>query len=415
MAKLAILGGRPVAKLKAPAWPVHGREERRRLLKVLESGAWSWMGEMETALNEAWAKFNGSKHSLLVTNGTHALQMAYEALDIGMGDEVLVPASTWQATAAAALDVNAVPVLVDVAPETWCIDPKAAEAAITPRTRAIAAVHLYGCMADMDALMDLASRKGLSVVEDCAHQHGSQWRGRGAGTIGEIGTFSFQQSKVMTSGEGGSILVQDDALFVRLDQLRNCGRFSPHAPETEQRYLQSGNYRVTEWQAAVLLGQLERLPKQLAQREAAAKRLNKLLAKLPGVRPLKRHEGVTRQSYYAYGLRFLPEEWEGISRDRFCAALSAETGLTFHGVYEPLNRSPLYQPHTKNRHRLSDQYWAEIDPGRFELPATERMAYQEAVVTGHTSLLLPAREMDKVGEAIEKLHRSRDELRKLEA
>ena len=411
MAELAISGGRPVASLQTPAWPMHGEQEKRRVLKVLESGAWSWMGEMETSFNEAWAAFNGSKHALLVTNGTHALQLAYEGLDIGAGDEVLVPASTWQATAAAVLDVNAVPVLVDIEPDTWCIAPKAAEAAITSRTRAIAVVHLYGCMTEMDAIMELASRHGLSVVEDCAHQHGSQWRGKGAGTIGEVGTYSFQQSKVMTCGEGGGILVQDDKLFCRLDQLRNCGRFSPHFPEGEQRYVQSGNFRITEWQAAVLLGQLERLPSHLDRREACAQRLNQLLTEAAGVRPLKRHEAVTRQSYYAYGFRFIPEEWGGVTRDRFCAALSAETGLGFWSGYEPLNKSPLYQPHTKQRHRLNDCYWKQVDVARFELPTAELQAYRERVVTPHETLLLTPGDMDRIGEAIAKIFQHRDELR----
>jgi L-glutamine:2-deoxy-scyllo-inosose/3-amino-2,3-dideoxy-scyllo-inosose aminotransferase len=411
MGKLAISGGSPVAKLQTPPWPVHGEEEKRRLFKVLESGEWSWMGEMETSFNEAFAAFHGSKRSLLVTNGTHALQMAYEALDIGWGDEVLVPGTTWQATSAAVLDVNAVPVLVDVDPETWCIDPKVAEAAITSRTRCIAAVHLYGCMVDMDAIMELANRHGLTVVEDCAHQHGGQWRGKGVGTIGDIGTFSFQQSKVMTAGEGGGILVQDDGLFGRLDRLRNCGRFSPHLPDEEQRYLQSGNFRISEWQAAVLLGQLERLPEHLERREASAKRLNQFLAKAPGVRPLKRHEGVTRQSYYCYGFRFIPEEWDGIARGRFCEALTAEVGIGFGGVYAPLTHSELYQPHTKNRHRINDEYWARINPARYDLPNTERMASREAVVTSHVNLLLPPADMDKIGEAIDKIHRNQDELR----
>ncbi len=411
MAKLAIAGGNPVAKLQTPPWPEHGEPEKRRLLKVLQSGAWSWMGEMETSFNEAFASLHGSRHSLLVTNGTHALQLAYEALDIGWGDEVLVPGTTWQATAAAVLDVNAVPVLVDVDPETWCIDPKAAEAAITSHTRCIAGVHLYGCMVDMDAIMALASRHGLSVVEDCAHQHGGQWRGKGVGTIGDIGTFSFQQSKSMTAGEGGAILVQDDRLFGRLDQLRNCGRSSPHLPEDQQRYLQSGNFRITEWQAAVLLGQLERLPGHLERKQASANRLNEMLANLPGVRPLKRHEGVTRQSFYAYGFRFIPEEWDGVTRDRFCDALTAEVGIGFGGAYEPLTHSSIYQPHTKNRHRISDEYWAKIDPARYCLPNTERMASQEAVVTGHVNLLLPAADMDSVGEAIAKLYANQAELR----
>jgi len=266
-------------------------------------------------------------------------------------------------------------------------------------------------MVDMDAIMELANRQGLSVVEDCAHQHGGEWRGKGVGTIGDTGTFSFQQSKVMAAGEGGGILVQDDRLFCRLDQIRNCGRFSPHFPEEEQRYLQSGNFRITEWQAAVLLGQLERLPEHLERREASAKRLNEVLAEAPGVRALKRLQGVTRQSYYAYGFRFIPEEWDGVNRDQFAQALTAEVGIWFAGVYAPLAQSELYQPRTKQRHRISDEYWAKIDSGRHDLPNTDRIASKEAVVTDHSTLLLPSQDMDKVGEAIDKIHKNQAELR----
>jgi L-glutamine:2-deoxy-scyllo-inosose/3-amino-2,3-dideoxy-scyllo-inosose aminotransferase len=414
MAKLAISGGPPVTRLSTPNWPIYGHEERRRILKVLESGIWAYDGEMETSFNEAWATFNGSKHALSVTNGTHALQLAYEALDIGWGDEVLVPASTWQATAAAVLDVNAVPVLVDIDLDTWCLDPKAAEAAITSRTKAIATVHLYGCMSDMDAIMDIASRHGLYVVEDCSHQHGSQWQGKNAGTIGDIGTFSHQSSKVLNSGEGGSVLVQDDKIFYRLEQLRNCGHFSRQCPENERRYLQSGNYRIGEFQAALLLSQLERLPEQLEQRDACGQQLNAILEKAPGVCALKRYEAVMRQSYYMYAFRFIPEEWEGINIHLFRKGLSAETGLGFGGGYEPLNKCSLYQPLTKQRHRLDDAYYQRIDAARYKVPNAERMAYREGVCLSHTNLLLDPADMDKIGEAIDKLYTNQAELRKAE-
>jgi len=231
------------------------------------------------------------------------------------------------------------------------------------------------------------------------------------GTVGDIGTFSFQQTKVVTAGEGGAILVQDEELYRRLDQLRNCGRPSPHFPAEGQGPLQSGNYRITEWQAAILLGQLGRLPAQLEKREASGKRLNEILAATPGIGPLRRLEGVTRQSYYCYGFRFLPEEWQGVSRERFCEALNAETGLPFWAPYSSLNECDLYQPHTKKRHRISEEYWAAIDPTRFELPVTERLSRREAVITSHETLLLPAEDMDAVGEAISKMHAHQDELR----
>jgi dTDP-4-amino-4,6-dideoxygalactose transaminase len=160
-----------------------------------------------------------------------------------------------------------------------------------------------------------------------------------------------------------------------------------------------------------LLSQLERLPEHLERRDASGQRLNALLAELPGVKPLKRHEGVTRQSYYCYGFRFMPAEWDGVTRGRFCEALSAETGLGFSGVYEPLTHSSIYQPHTKKRHRISDEYWAKINPSAYSLPATENMATNEAVVTGHATLLLGPAAMDKIGEAIAKIHKNQSELK----
>src|SRR5262249_43640657 len=162
-----------------------------------ESGAWghidrtgAFVGEQQPAFERAFAELHGARHGLCVANGTVALQLAFEALDLGPGDEVIVPGLTWQATAAAALDVNAVPVLVDVEPDTWCLAPAAVEAAITPRTRAVVAVHLYNSLADLDALTALCREHDLFLVEDCAHSHGSAWNGRGVGTVGHVGCFS---------------------------------------------------------------------------------------------------------------------------------------------------------------------------------------------------------------------------------
>ena len=411
MGKLALAGGQPVAKLETPAWPIVGKEEEERAIAVTRSGNWSYNGPMETAFNEAWAAFSGSKHSLLVSNGTVALQLAYEALDIGRGDEVIVPGLTFQATASAALDVNAIPVLVDVDPDTWCLDPKAAEAAITSRTAAIVPVHLGCNLADMDAILDLASRNGLAVVEDCAHAPGAQWRETSAGTLGDIGTFSFQQSKSITCGEGGAILAQDDRLFGRLDQLRNCGRFSEHVPEEKQRYLQSGNYRLTEWQAAILLCALDRAPELMERRDACGSRLDQLLQAAPGVQPLKRDERITRRNYYTYPLRLIAEEWEGIDRDKFCRALGAETGVSFWPYCDALNDDPLYQPRTKRRYRLDDEHWAKIDPSRVHLPVCARITTQEGICTLHQNFLRDPSDMDAIAEAITKIYDNRDELR----
>ena len=201
----AVLGGTPVRSRGYPAWPVWDEHERDNLLAVLDAGGW-WQGDGDAASTFAaeFAAFHGARYGMALTNGTHALEAALAACDIGEGDEVIVPGLTFVASATAVLAVNATPVLVDIDPDSLCLDPDAAEAAITPRTRAVVVVHVAGAAADLDALVDLCGRRGLRLVEDCAHAHGTTWRGRGVGSWGDVGCFSMQRSKLMTAGEGGA-------------------------------------------------------------------------------------------------------------------------------------------------------------------------------------------------------------------
>ena len=207
MSDLALLGG-PKSKTKPfPGWPQFDDGERRALQAVLESGVW-WRtpGTKTLEFEQAFASFHGAQYGIAVTNGTAALEVTLAALGIKSGDEVIVPNFTFVATASAVLFANALPVLVDVSARTHCIDPDLAEAAITPRTKAIIAVHMGGHPADLDRLRQLTSRHGLALIEDCAHAHASEWRGQRVGTFGTAGTFSFQSSKLMTAGEGGIII-----------------------------------------------------------------------------------------------------------------------------------------------------------------------------------------------------------------
>jgi len=377
MSKLAINGGKPLRDAKTnpwPKWPLWDEKEEQGLLEVLKSGVWSYNGPKESEFNKAFAKFTGTKYAISVANGTVSLQLALEACGIGLGDEVIVPGLTWQATAAAALDVNAVPVLVDVNEDNWCIDPAEVEKAISPRTKAIIPVHLYGSFADMDAIMEIAGKHHLRVIEDCAHKHGSEWNGKKVGSIGDVGSFSFQLSKLMTAGEGGAITTSNSQLYEKLDALRNCGR----RPVNEQfadkgtgiygdegNLIQSGNYRITEFQAALLIESLKRLPEQNQIRDENAKYVNSLLSELPGILPMRSNEKETKGAYYNFSFRYNKEEFNDLDVAKFRKALGKELGCPVEPSYEPLNACALYTPHTKLcRYKLSEKHWKEINPAR---------------------------------------------------
>lgn len=423
MSRLALKGGTPVRDIKNnpwPKWPIWDEREERALLEVLRSGVWSYNGPREQQFNEAFARFTGAKYALSIANGTVTLQLALEACEIGYGDEVIVPGLTWQATAAAALDINAVPILVDVTEDTWCIDPAKIQAAITPRTKAIIPVHLYGSFADMDAIMDIARRHNLKVIEDCAHKHGGQWNGRKAGTTGDIGSFSFQLSKLMTAGEGGALTTSDPVLFERLDALRNCGRRPEPRTEADKgegiygdegNFIQSGNYRLTDFQAALLLESLHRLPEQNKIRDEHAIYLNAQLSQLPGIRPMRRDKRETAEAYFNFAMRYDREQFRGLPVTRFREALAAELGCAVDPSYTPLNACPLYTPHTKPwRYKLTEEHWKRIDPGRFKLPMCDRIHREESVCFHHKVLMGTKADMDQIVEAIRKIYDNAEDL-----
>jgi L-glutamine:2-deoxy-scyllo-inosose/3-amino-2,3-dideoxy-scyllo-inosose aminotransferase len=259
----------------------------------------------------------------------------------------------------------------------------------------------------MDALLGLARRHHLRVIEDCAHQHGSQWNGKGVGALGDIGAFSLQLSKVLTAGEGGLTLTDDWELFQLLYALRNCGR--PLHDGSPSR--QSGNYRMTDLQAALLLAQMEEMEENVNLRDANAQYLNRKLAAIPGIAPMKRYPQITRQSYYSFSFRYDSTAWDGIPGKAVRKALGAEVGLGVGSTYEPLNRCSLYRPHTKRRHHLSEKYWQAIDPTRFDLPVCQRAFEDEAIVIWHGFLRGEHADMDQIAAAVEKLYENREELR----
>ena len=422
---LAINGGSPVRDIKKnpwPQWPVWDKNEEKALLDVLKSGVWSYNGPKEMEFNRAFADFIGVKYAVSAANGTVTLQLALEALGIGYGDEVIVPGLTWQATAAAITDVNAIPILDDVFEDTWCIDPQKVEEAITDKTKAIIPVHLYGNFADMDAIMAIAKKHNLYVIEDCAHKHGAEWNGKKAGSIGDIGSFSFQLSKHLTAGEGGALTTNSQQLADKLDALRNCGR-KPEGQENEEldkgagvysdegNFIQSGNYRITEFQSAILVEGLKRLPQQNQIREENAAYANKLLSEIPGIQPMKRDKRETKEAYFNFSFRYNKNMFKNLPIQKFREALSKEIGLEVEPSYEPLNKASLYVPLTKPaRHKLTDAYWESVSPARFSLPVCERIYLEESVCLHHKVLFGGKEDIDIFIEAINKIYKAAEEL-----
>lgn len=422
MAKLAICGGNAIAgkSKKWAKWPISDEGDARLVADITKSNRWSYDGPVEWQFAEKFTAYQGAKYGLCCANGTVGIQLALEALGIGAYDEVIVPAMTWQATAAACIDVNAVPVLVDIEADTWNLNLDAVEAAITSKTRAIIVVHLYGCMTDLNRLQKICKQHHLFLIEDCAHQHGSFWKGKGVGSFGDVSSWSFQESKVLSSGEGGFNMCKTKELFYTLYSLRNCGRpyaasppvFGLKKPVAMDTTLQSGNYRLTEWQAAVLLGGLKRLDSQVKLRDENALYLNSMLKNIPGILPMRRRPEITQQSYFNFAFRLDTAELKVTNR-QFCMALNAElnTPDEFEPPYEPLNNCGLFKPNTKKRHNLSAAYYKAITPSRFVVPVAME-AHENSGVTAHHQILMNSKkDMELCARAIQKIVENIDELR----
>jgi L-glutamine:2-deoxy-scyllo-inosose/3-amino-2,3-dideoxy-scyllo-inosose aminotransferase len=424
MKTLAILGGMPVRDTKVnpwPKWPFWDHNEEKALIETLNSGVWSYNGPKETEFDKMFAEYTGVRYAISAANGTVTLQMALEACGIGVGDEVILPGLTWQATAATVLDINATPVLVDVCEDNWCIDPNEIEKAITPRTRAIIPVHLYGSFCDMDEILRIAKKHNLFVIEDCAHKHGGEWNGRKAGSIGDIGSFSFQLSKHLTAGEGGAVTTNNFQLAERLDALRNCGRRPIDMDNNVDKgagqysdqgnFIQSGNFRITEFQAAMLIEGLKRMPEQNRIRDENGIYLNLLLETMPGVIPMRRDKRETKEAYFNFAFRYKKDEFKGLPVKKFREALTAEIGIEVAPSYIPLNKCSLYVPLTKPaRYKLNDQYWHDINPARFVLPVCDRIHFEESVCIHHKILMGTKADMELIAFAIKKVYDNAGEL-----
>jgi len=415
MSELAILGGPKTRTEPYPQWPVWDQRDIDAVTEVIKSGRWGgypYPGPKTAELAQKFAELQGGGYAVPMANGTVTMEVALRAAGIGWGDEVIVPAYTFQATASAPMAAGAVPVIVDVDPNTYCLDAKAAEKAITPKTKAIIPVHLGSNMTDMDAIMALAEKYNLVIIEDCAHAHGAKWRGMGAGTIGHFGSFSLQSSKTLTTGEGGILLCKTPELASKAASIIDCGR--PHAlgggeEDNSQEFQVGGNFRMSEIAAALALVGIERFPEQAKQREAMAAYMDEALSEIPGVRVLKRDERHTTRSFYRYVFAVTPSEF-GVEHDVLCAALDAE-GVDCWTGYEAMHNYKLFQPQ-KSKLAVPSAFPQYFDFKSMHLPEATRACEHEAVWLDEAIFRAGPKGVDEAVTAIKKIQKNATELQK---
>src|SRR5688572_27040560 len=381
-----------MSKKPFPSWPVFGKPEEKRLLRVLRSGKWGRLHGAEVGeFEKRFAEMHGCKHGIAVVNGTVSLRIALIAAGIRAGDEVIIPPYTFFSTASAVVEANAIPVFVDIDLETFNIDPKAVEASITPRTRAIIPVHFAGQLADMDAIMEIAARHKLVVIEDAAHAHGASYKNRPAGSIGPLSSFSFQSSKNLTAGEGGIITTNDDALAEACRSIQNCGRV-PNGVWYEHHVI-SGNYRLGEFQGAVLNAQLDRLEVQTKTRDRNGQYLASQLAKLPGLHPQKRSADCTRHSYHLFMLRLDKGSRAAVLTGLQAEGIPCSAGYGFSLHQQPFFRKKAFGPYLPG---------VALDYEKTRCPNSDLIC-QQAIWLEQSMFLGSRKDMDDIGRAFEKV------------
>lgn len=413
----AILGGQKIRTKGWPGWPMWDTAaDEEPVLKVLRSGIWS-RANVVTEFEQKWAETIGAKRCLAVVNGTNALITAMVQLGIGGGDEVLVPPYTFIATVIAILQTGAMPVFVDTDPDTFQIDHDRIEAKITPRTKAILPVHILGLPADMIKIMAIARKHDLVVVEDACQAWLAEIDHKKAGTFGNAGCFSFQNSKNIPIGEGGAIVSDDSEFMDRCYSYHNYG--NPYgsfvgavASETE---MAGTKIRMTEYQAAIGLAQLKRLEEQTAIRNTNAAYLKSQIKSIPGIIPYKFNDKVTRAAFHLFPFRYRKEEFEGLHRSEFLKALDAE-GIPCSGGYTPLNKMAYLKNvmKTKNFRLMYPAEMLDYDKymERNQCPANDQLC-EEAVWFNQNLLLGERSDMDDIATAIERIHKNVSKIKAL--
>ncbi|WP_409342370.1 DegT/DnrJ/EryC1/StrS family aminotransferase [Paenibacillus sp. MBLB4367] len=398
MDRLAVNGGKPVRTEAFPSWPIFDELEEQMVLDVVRSGKWGGTGsvisktfsEKLPEMEKQIARLQDAAYAVSVVNGTVAITVALQAAGVKPGDEVIVPPYTFIATATAALAYGVIPVFADIEEDTLLIDPDKVEQAITPRTKAIIAVHIAGAPANMSRIKEIAAKHKLKVIEDAAQAVGAKWEGTGVGAIGDLGTFSFQSSKNLNSGEGGAIVTNDKELWERAWSICNVGRVPNGAWYQHDRVGQ--NYRMTELQAALILAQMSRLDEQMRKREINARLLNELLGGIDGIRLMNQDARITRHANHLYMFRLAPELIERVAKNDFIRQVNAE-GIPVSAGYVPLNANKAIIGATRE---------FEGEERLFACPVCERVC-GEVIWLGQAALLAEEKDIHDIASGIRKV------------
>lgn len=411
----ALLGGKPVRTQQWPTWPIWKPEtDEKQLLEVLRSGVWS-RANVVTDFEAKWAQAVGAKRSLAVVNGTNALITALAQLNIRGGDEVLVPPYTFIGTVAPVIANGAMPVFVDVDPETFQIDPAKIEAKITPRTKAIIPVHILGLPANMPQILAIAQKHKLAVIEDACQAHLAEINHQKVGTFGDAGCFSFQNSKNLAIGEAGAIVSNNDLFMDRCFSYHNYG--NPYGMASgvigAGTIMQGTKQRITEYQAAIGLAQLKRLEGETNLRNENAAYLKAKIEQIPGVIPYKLYDNVTKAAFHLFPFRYQKSAFKGLSRDTFLKALTAE-GIPCSKGYATLNNMPYLDDafQSKNFQKMYPKAMLDFKSyvERNHCPNNDRLCNEEAVWFTQNMLLGTRADMDDIANTIEKIFTHADKL-----
>ncbi len=414
--ELAVLGGNPVRTKRFPSWPIIDETDEKSVLSALRSGRWS-RGKLVTTVEERFAELMGSKYCLLTGSGTQALNAALHALGIGAGDEVLTTPYTFVATVDAILLEDALPVFVDIDPETFQINPDKMEEKITENTKAILPVHINGGVANMDKINAIAGKYNLKVIEDACQAIFAEWRGKKVGTLSDLGCFSFQTSKNLTCGEGGVILGDDEKVIDRCYSFHNFGRpRGKYMPRDRGGHPILGTkYRISTIHAALLDTQIYHVEEQTEKRSENADYLTSRIKEIPGIIPRKDYKETTRTAYYKYALRYKKEQFNGIPREKFLSALRAE-GISCSwglGVIEglPINKEGLIEE-TLNSKSFQKIYSKErLNKYREQnhCPECDQLCEETMGFSGEF-FIGTKKDMDDIADAILKIYENRDKL-----